>query len=63
MIGMTRDCLADLVTERPLLSAAGEGRASMETLVAAHLSHRRGQARVSLPLVAREELELWLTVT
>jgi predicted dehydrogenase len=63
MIVMTRDCLADLVMERPLLSAARQGRASMETLVAAHLSHRRGHARVAVPLVAREELELWLPVT
>ena len=63
MISLTRDCLTDLVAGRPLLSGTHEGCASIEVLVAAHLSHRRGHARQSLPLETREELELWLPVT
>lgn len=60
---LIRACLADLVSQEPLATDASNGRAAMEVLVAAYLSHRRGNQPVALPLVAPDELELWLPIT
>ena len=42
---------------------AHHGRAAVEVLAAAHLSHRRGHVPVRLPLVDAESAALWLPVT
>lgn len=63
MVTMTRDCLADLISGRPLLNDIEDGRIAMEVLVAAHVSHRHGNVPVTLPVAAREDRELWLPIT
>jgi predicted dehydrogenase len=60
---LIRACLADLVSPNPLETDATNGRAAIEILVAAYLSHGRGNQPVALPLVSPEELELWLPIT
>jgi predicted dehydrogenase len=59
---MVRGCLEDLLSDRPGADGS-DGRASTEVLVAAYLSHERGNAPVDLPLDGREALERWLPVT
>jgi predicted dehydrogenase len=63
MATMIRGCLADLTSPRPLVSDARHGRAAVEVLVAAYLSHRRGNIPLKLPLVDPDEVELCLQVT
>jgi predicted dehydrogenase len=63
MAPLIRSGLVELISERPLATDAMHGRKAVEVLVAAYLSHRRGNVRVALPLEAREDLELWLPVT
>jgi predicted dehydrogenase len=60
---LIRACLEDLVSSGPMETDAVNGRASIEILVAAYLSHRRGNQGVTLPLAAPDELELWLPIT
>jgi predicted dehydrogenase len=60
---MIRGCLTNLVSDGPLASDARHGRAAVEVLVAAYLSHARGNVGVKLPLTARDEIELCLPVT
>ncbi|HEX4143743.1 MAG TPA: hypothetical protein VHY91_09435 [Pirellulales bacterium] len=59
---LVRACLEDLVSRRG--GADGrDGRASIEVLVAAYLSHERGNVPVALPLVDREAIDRCLPVT
>jgi predicted dehydrogenase len=60
---LIRACLEDLVSSGTMETDAANGRASIEILVAAYLSQGRGNQPVALPLVAPEELELWLPIT
>jgi hypothetical protein len=54
--------LSELAGGGPMDCTAGAGRASVEALVGAHLSHRRGHLPVKLPLEGEERGE-WLPVT
>jgi predicted dehydrogenase len=63
ILGMIRGCLEHLVSDSWTNGAAQHGRAAVEVLVAAYLSHESGNQPVSLPLARREELELTLPVT
>ena len=59
---LMRGCLEDLVSRRG--GADGrDGRASIEVLIAAYLSHEHGNVPVALPLVDREAIDRWLPVT
>ncbi len=63
MPAMIRDCLRDLISDHPMAVDALHGRSAVEVLVAAYLSHERGNCPVELPLKLPEELERWLPVT
>lgn len=63
LVEMIRGCLEDLAGDGAIYSDGVSGRSSVEVLVAAYLSHRRGNLPVALPLVDSEALELWLPVT
>jgi predicted dehydrogenase len=62
MEALLRGLLADAAGDGPPVAAPEHGRASVEILAAAHLSHRRGHAPVALPL-APEDRSLWLPIT
>lgn len=63
LFSMLRGVLEELVADGPLECDPVHGRDAVEVLVAAHLSHRSGNVPISLPLLAREDRELWLPVT
>lgn len=62
MLSMIEGCLGDLLADRPVESDGAAGLATVEILVAAYLSHRRGNVPVALPLAAQDRKE-WLPVT
>jgi len=63
MLLMIEGCLADLLSDHPVESDAAAGQATVEILVAAYLSHRRGNVPVDLPLVSAADRKEWLPVT
>lgn len=63
MSAMVGGCLRDLLGTGPLRAAGSDGRATIELLVAAYLSHRRGNVPVALPLISEEARSLWLPIT
>lgn len=63
MAQMIRGCLTELISSAPLSSGPEQGRSAIEVLVAAYLSHERGNCPVELPLTTPEELSKWLPVT
>lgn len=64
MMTMLRGVLDELLSSRePMDCDARFGKRAVEILAAAHLSDRRGNLPVPLPLVTQEERSLWLPVT
>jgi predicted dehydrogenase len=63
MSTMIRGCLQDLMSGREMISGAEHGRLAVEVLIATHLSQKRGNVPVALPLRSDEETTLWLPVT
>lgn len=55
--------LRDLLSDGPIECSGEQGRASIEVLAAAHLSHRRGNVPVPLRNSDQELSQLWLPVT
>lgn len=55
--------LEELLADKPMDCDGLHGRAAVEALVAAHLSHERGNVPVELPLAGRAERNKWLPVT
>lgn len=60
---MLHGVLAELVGSGPLDCDAVHGRLSVEVLVAAYLSHERGNVCVALPLAETTDRKRWLPVT
>ncbi len=58
-----RGAIDELIASGPIECSAEAGRDAVEVLVAAHLSHRRGNVPVALPLRSSEERSEWLSVT
>ena len=63
MLSMIEGCLADLMGDGPVESDAAEGLATVEILVAAHLSQRRGNVPILVPLKNPTDRKEWLSVT
>ncbi len=63
MLLMIEGCLKDLLSAQPVESDGLAGQATVEILVAAYLSHRRGNVPVALPLTAEQDRKEWLPVT
>jgi predicted dehydrogenase len=63
MLGSIRQCLVELISQDGGTIEPLHGRAAVEVLVAAYLSHRRGNQPVDLPLSSAEDLAVWLPVT
>jgi predicted dehydrogenase len=63
MGSMILQSLVELIGEGPLQTDAIHGLASIEILVAAHLSHRRGNVPVNLPLLSPDDRNEWLPIT
>jgi predicted dehydrogenase len=63
MLLMIEGCLADLLGDGPVASDGAQGLATVEILVAAHLSHRRGNVPIDLPLDSPSDRKEWLPVT
>jgi predicted dehydrogenase len=63
IVRLSADILRELVEERVLTCSAEHGLRSLEVVVAAHLSHRRGHGPVSLPIVDADAKALWLPIT
>jgi predicted dehydrogenase len=60
---MVRRVFEELLSDRPMECDAKEGLASIEVLVAAHLSQNARNVPIELPLRSPEERALWLPVT
>jgi len=63
MLLMIQGCLADLLGEAPVASDGAQGQATVEILVAAHLSQRRGNVPIDVPLTSLSDRKEWLPVT
>jgi predicted dehydrogenase len=63
MLLMIEGCLADLLGDGPVASDGVQGQATVEILVAAHLSHRRGNVPIDVPLTSPSDRKEWLPVT
>jgi predicted dehydrogenase len=63
VIRLSADTLRELVEGRVLTCAAEHGLRSLEVVVGAHLSHRRGHAPVPLPITDADARTLWLPIT
>jgi predicted dehydrogenase len=63
MLLMIEGCLADLLHDGPVESDAAQGLATVEILVAAHLSQRRGNVPIDVPLTSPSDRKEWLPVT
>jgi predicted dehydrogenase len=63
MLSMIEGCLADLLGDGPVQSDGAQGLATVEILVAAHLSQRRGNVPVDVPLTSSSDRKEWLPVT
>jgi predicted dehydrogenase len=63
IIRLSADILRELVEERVLTCDAEHGLRSLEVVVAAHLSHRRGHAPVSVPIADSDAKATWLPIT
>jgi hypothetical protein len=63
IVQLSADVLRELVEERVLTCAAEHGLRSLEVVVAAHISHCRGHAPVSLPITDAEAKAMWLPIT
>jgi predicted dehydrogenase len=55
--------LSQLLSDQPLNCEGVHGRASVEMLAAAHLSHRSGHVPIAVPNDHEELTQLWLPVT
>lgn len=60
---MIEGCLHDLLSDSPVESDGAQGLATVEILVAAYLSHRRGNVPVDVPLTTPSDRKEWLPVT
>ncbi len=63
MLVMIEGCLADLLGDGPVGSDGVQGQATVEILVAAYLSHRRGNVPMDVPLSLPADRAEWLPVT
>jgi predicted dehydrogenase len=63
MLTMIEGCLSDLLSDAAVESDAAQGLATVEILVAAYLSHRRGNVAVAVPLTSPSDRKEWLPVT
>ncbi len=63
MLSMIEGCLNDLLSSVPVRSDGLQGQATVEILVAAYLSHRRGNVPVEIPLSSPVDRKEWLPVT
>lgn len=63
LVEMTAAVLTELAKEGPLTCSAENGYRSLEVIVAAHLSHSRGNMPVALPLEREDDLSLELAIT
>ena len=63
MLLMIQGCLTELLSDGPLGGDGSSGLATVEILVAAHLSHRRGNTPIEVPLTSPSDRKEWLPVT
>jgi len=63
VVALSAALLRNLAGDEPLIADARDGLASLEVVVAAHLSHRRGNVPAALPLTDPADLALELPIT
>lgn len=63
MITQMRELLNNLISDQEIVAAPKYGRIAVEVLVAAYVSHNKGNTPVHLPLKTESEIQMYIPVT